>query len=72
MSLLTNLYNPVFSLYKHIFIHVLIYTYKHIITYILKSNFIITSLLTNTLLCLSLTCLMLQPKVRLKLDSFAK
>ena len=48
------------------------HTYKNIILYIVKSNLVFSSLFTNTILCFNLAYLIVEYKVRLKLDLFTK
>ena len=47
-------------------------TYKHVKLHILKSSFKLVSLFMNTLLCQSLSRLIVDPKFALELGSFAK
>ena len=60
MTLNLQNYTLQYEVYIIIFIHM--YTYKHIILYTLKSSFILTSLLMNTLLNLNLICLVVELK----------
>ena len=65
-----NLQNYTLQYEVYIIIFIYMYTYKHIILYTLKSSFILTSLLMNTLLNLNLICLVVELKTWLSiLDS---
>lgn len=57
-----NLQNYTLQYEVYIIIFIYMYTYKHIILYTLKSSFILTSLLMNTLLNLNLICLVIELK----------
>lgn len=57
-----NLQNYTLQYEVYIIIFIYMYTYKHIILYTLKSSFILTSLLMNTLLNLNLICLVVELK----------
>ena len=57
-----NLQNYTLQYDVYIIIFIYMYTYKHIILYTLKSSFILTSLLMNTLLNLNLICLVVELK----------
>ena len=48
------------------------YTYKHIIFYILKLSLMLTSLFIDTILCLTLACLITNPKFGLEFGLFVK
>ena len=48
------------------------YAYKPIIIYILELSPILTNLFMSALFCLRSACLIIKPKVRLELCSFAK
>ena len=60
MNLFTNLYNKISSLYKYILDK---YAYKNITLYIVKLSPMLMNLFINSLLCLSLTCLRVEPKL---------
>ena len=60
MNLFTNLYNKISSLYKYILDK---YAYKNITLYIVKLSPMFMNLFINSLLCLSLTCLRVEPKL---------
>ena len=57
-----NLQNYTLQYEVYIIIFIYMYTYKHIILYTLKSSFILTSLLMNSLLNLNLICLVVELK----------
>ena len=60
MNLFTNLYNKISNLYKYILDK---YAYKNITLYIVKLSPMFMNLFINSLLCLSLTCLRVEPKL---------
>ena len=60
MNLFTNLYNKISTLYKYILDK---YAYKNITLYIVKLSPMLMNLFINSLLCLSLTCLRVEPKL---------
>ena len=62
INLFINLYKPILNLCNQIFSQV----------YIVKSSLMFNGLFMNTLLWLSLTDLIIEPKSRYKLDLFAK
>ena len=66
MKIFTNLQNSISSLILDE------YTLKYIILYVVKSNLMFTSMFTNTLLCLSLTSLIVEFKLGHELDLFTK
>lgn len=63
-----NLQNYTLQYEVYIIIFIYMYTYKHIILYTLKSSFILTSLLMNTLLNLNLICLVVELKTWLSFN----
>ena len=67
-----NLYrNYIIQSQVYIRIFLYMYTCNHIL-YILQPSLVFTNLFTNTLICLSLACLIVNFKDKLDLDSFAK
>ena len=71
MNIFTNLYNTISSLYKFFLKKIYIYIYTHTHIHITNNTYIyinikLSRIPMSTLLCLSLTCLIVEPRVRTK------